>query len=214
MAPVPAPTLPSSTGPAVAAAAARRPWAAPGRTTDEPCPRSNRDMPTTIGTTPALVGSPTPRSSRSRMTPSAAARPKADPPERTTASIRSIIRIGSSRSKSRVAGAPPLTSPEATVPSGNRTTVQPVRASRSVQWPTVTPSISVSTRPTVPPARGPHRAGGPQWARRNETSTRSGPRRPSGPCRGRQRPRRDAAGSSPRGTGRRRGTRQERAPDS
>ena len=39
------------------------------------------------------------------------------------------MRSGASRSNSRVAGAPPRTSPDATVPSGNSTTVQPVRAS-------------------------------------------------------------------------------------
>ena len=36
------------------------------------------------------------------------------------------MRVGSRRANSRVAGAPPRTSPDATVPSGNTTTVQPV----------------------------------------------------------------------------------------
>ena len=42
------------------------------------------------------------------------------------------MRSGSSRSNSRVAGAPPRTSPGVTVPSGNSTTVQPVAAAALV----------------------------------------------------------------------------------
>ena len=91
------------------------------------------------------VANPTPSASSTRTTPSAAASPKADPPDSTTASSRATVRVGASSSNSRVAGAPPRTSPDAVVPSGNRTTVQPVRATRSLQWPTRTPSTSVIT---------------------------------------------------------------------
>src|SRR3972149_2660623 len=42
----------------------------------------------TIGTTPAGVGNPTPRSSRRRITPAAASSPNALPPARTRAWIR------------------------------------------------------------------------------------------------------------------------------
>ena len=81
-----------------------------------------------------------------RMTPSAAASPKAEPPLRTTASSRSTVRWGSSSASSRDAGAPPRTSPDATVPSGSSTTVQPVRPPASVQCPTRTPGTAVITR--------------------------------------------------------------------
>src|SRR3954462_11751639 len=79
------------------------------------------------------------------MTPSAVANPNADPPLRATASMRATRRSGDSRSHSRVAGAPPRTSPDATVPAGNRATVHPVFATGSVQCPTRTPGMSVIT---------------------------------------------------------------------
>src|SRR5581483_5669861 len=94
-----------------------------------------------MGTGPAAVGKPCPRSARKRTTPSAAASPKADPPDSTTASTRSTSREGSSSAVSRVAGAPPRTSPEPTVPAGAHTTVTPV--SGPVQWPTRMPATSV-----------------------------------------------------------------------
>src|SRR5438067_9302552 len=84
-----------------------------------------------------------PRSSQNRTTPSQAANPNADPPDRTTASSLATSLSGESSSHSRVAGAPPRTSPDATVPSGKSTTVHPVDATSSVQWPTRTPGISV-----------------------------------------------------------------------
>ena len=100
-----------------------------------PTSRSNSDSPTTIGTGPAPVAKPTPASARWAITPSPAASPNAEPPESTSASMRSTRRSGASSANSRVAGAPPRTSPDATVPSGNSTTVHPVRATASVQWP-------------------------------------------------------------------------------
>ena len=113
--------------------------------------RSKSASVTTIGTGPAPVAKPDPCSAHQRITPSAAASPNAEPPVSTTASSRSTMRSGASRSNSRVAGAPPRTSPDAVVPSGNRITVQPVCASGCVQWPTRTPGMSVITlRPPRP----------------------------------------------------------------
>ena len=80
----------------------------------------------TMGTGPAAVSYPSPRSARYRITPSAAASPKAEPPARTIASMRVTVREGSSRSISRVAGAPPRTSPDPTEPDANNMTVTPV----------------------------------------------------------------------------------------
>ena len=57
-----------------------------------------------------------------------------------------FARIGSSSSISRLAGAPPRTSPEAVVASSNSSTVQPVCS--PVQWPTRTPK-SASGQSTV-----------------------------------------------------------------
>jgi L-aminopeptidase/D-esterase-like protein len=51
----------------------------------------------------------------------------------------------------QLAGAPPRTSPEATTPSGNSTTVHPVRATGSVQCPTRTPATSVINVPSLAP---------------------------------------------------------------
>src|SRR6516164_8362283 len=96
-----------------------------------------------MGTGPANVGKPMPRSSHQRTTPSQAASPNADPPVSTTALMDSTVRPGSSSAHSRVPGAAPRTSPEAVVPAGRSTTVQPVLASASVQWPTRTPGTDV-----------------------------------------------------------------------
>ena len=75
------------------------------------------------------------------MTPSAAARPNAEPPVRTTASTRATSFVGSRSAVSRDAGAPPRTSTDPNVPSGGSTTVIPVPA--PVQLPTRTPATSV-----------------------------------------------------------------------
>src|SRR5262249_28315710 len=77
-------------------------------------------------------------SARYRTTPSAAARPNAEPPVSTTASTCATTRRGESTAISRVAGAPPRTSALPTVPSGNNSTVTPVP--RPVQWPARTPA--------------------------------------------------------------------------
>jgi hypothetical protein len=61
------------------------------------------------------------------MTPLAASRPKALPPDNTIAWTRGTLFEGSSSSMSRVPGAPPRTSTPATMPSAPvRITVQPV----------------------------------------------------------------------------------------
>src|SRR5581483_2474614 len=150
VAPRPAPTRPeTAAAPRAASTAAARPSSGPGvRATG----RSNSAAPTTIGTTPAAVGKPCPRSARNRITPSAAASPKADPPLSTTASIRSTSRVGSSSPSSRVAGAPPRTSPEPTVPAGAHTTVTPV--SGPVQCPTRIPGTSVMPSESAQVAAG------------------------------------------------------------
>src|SRR5438445_10552793 len=94
----------------------------------------------TIGTVPAAVAYPCPWSARNRITPSAAASPKAEPPASTIASTRVTVREGSSKSTSRVAGAPPRTSAEPTEPEGNNTTVTPVEL--RVTCPTRTPGTA------------------------------------------------------------------------
>ena len=82
----------------------------------------------TIGTRPAMVSWPRPRSSHQRMTPDAASRPKALPPLSSSAVTSATEASGPSRSVSRVAGPPPRTSTAPTVPGGGRITVQPVPA--------------------------------------------------------------------------------------
>jgi len=171
VAPVAAPTGPSATGPAVAASHAARPSAGPGRTVGSPRPRSKSPAPTTMGTTPAEVATPMPRSSQNRITPSQAASPNAEPPVSTSASSRATRRWGSRRAHSRVAGDPPRTSPEATVPAGKSTTVQPVAARASVQCPTRTPATSVITRAWTRSRESP---GGAHGETRALTGSRAG----------------------------------------
>src|SRR5260221_245777 len=97
----------------------------------------------TIGTTALPTATPRPRSASQRMTPSAAERPKAEPPERQMPSTRSTRQAGSSRSVSRVPGAPPRISTEAMAGVSHSTTLTPER--RRVSWalPTRMPSTSV-----------------------------------------------------------------------
>src|ERR687885_115679 len=84
-----------------------------------------------------------PRSASARATPDAASSPNALPPHSTTAWTRSISVPGRHRSVSRVPGAAPRTATPATAPARHSTTVQPVSASRSDQWPTSMPATSV-----------------------------------------------------------------------
>src|SRR5690606_12476312 len=86
------------------------------------------------------------------MTPAAAARPKALPPVSRMAWIRSTRESGRSKSVSRVPGAGPRTSTQATAPSGgNSTTVQPVIPTGSPAWPTCTPGTWVMPPPRPRP---------------------------------------------------------------
>jgi hypothetical protein len=95
-----------------------------------------------MGTLATIASKPTPRSDRNRITPSAAASPNALPPVSKTALTSWTSVPGRRRSVSRVPGAPPLTSPDPTVPGGQRTTVHPVAPTRSVSWPTSRPATS------------------------------------------------------------------------
>ena len=66
-----------------------------------------------------------PFSRSAACTPDAASRPKAEPPDSTMALTASTELCGSSRSVSRVPGAPPSTCTPATAGSSQRTTVTP-----------------------------------------------------------------------------------------
>src|SRR3712207_345873 len=90
------------------------------------------------------ISRPTPFSSRKRTTPSAAERPKALPPVSRRPWVPLTAPMGPRRSVSRVPGEEPRTSTPTTAPSGssNMTTVQPVRPSPAVAWPTSTPGTS------------------------------------------------------------------------
>ena len=135
-APAPAPTLPTATGSEEADSAARNPDSAFGRTVGSPTPKSNRIAAGTIGTTLPPTGNPTPSPSKNRMTPSAAAKPYALPPDSTTACTLSTLASGLSKSVSRVPGPPPRTSTPATAPLRVNTAVQPVEPEACVQCPT------------------------------------------------------------------------------
>ena len=144
VAPAPAPTCPVASGPPCSAAVkAATPSSGPGRMPPE-LTRSYTAAAGTIGTFPPAVEKPRPCASSDRITPSAAASPNADPPASTTASTFWTSRCGSSSAVSRLAGAPPRTSPDAIVPSGTVTTVTPVPS--PVQWPTPMPETSVIRR--------------------------------------------------------------------
>ena len=84
----------------------------------------------TLGTVkitgPAGVGYPRPAASSSCITPSAAARPNALPPESRIACACSTDIPGASNAVSRDPGAAPRVSPAMTLGSGRRHTVQPV----------------------------------------------------------------------------------------
>src|SRR5262245_20234015 len=89
------------------------------------------------------MAKPRPRSRSSACTPAPASRPKAEPPDSTTASMRSAVRCGSSRSVSRVAGAPPRTSTATVAGSAKTIAVTPEARRASSACPTRTPATSV-----------------------------------------------------------------------
>ena len=133
-APVPAPTQPVATGPLSAARQAFSPHSAlMGGTNSDPRSRSYKAAAGTIGATnPLSSGKPKPFGASQRTTPSAAARPKTEPPESTTACACSTRFAGASKSVSRVQGPDPRTSTPATAPSGQTATVTPLAAAVSV----------------------------------------------------------------------------------
>src|SRR5579871_3492179 len=96
-----------------------------------------------MGTTCAPTWMPSPRSSRNRITPLAASRPKALPPESKIACTCCTVLVGCSRSVSRVPGAEPRTSTPAVAPFSKSRTVQPVGRRASVNCPTLMPCTSV-----------------------------------------------------------------------
>ena len=82
------------------------------------------------------------------MTPSAVARPYADPPARVTAWHTVSLPCTPSAAASRVPGAAPRTAMAPMVPSGASTTVHPELPEGAVQVPMRTPSIpSAISRP-------------------------------------------------------------------
>src|SRR2546425_404054 len=147
VAPVPAPTDPSATSPDATLHARYASSAVGQRSALPPGARSKSKITAvgTIGTMPAdPTGRPRPRSLSQRITPSAAPSPKAEPPVRRTASMRSTTWRGVSASSSRVPVARPRTAQAARIPlSGPSTTLQPVARSRSVQCPTEIPRTAV-----------------------------------------------------------------------
>src|SRR4029434_883360 len=99
---------------------------------------------------------PRPCSRSQACTPDAASRPKADPPDKTMASMLSTVSAGSSRAVSRVPGPPPRTSTLAITASSKTTAVTPEPSLGSPACPTRTPGISViRLRAIVTPGRNP-----------------------------------------------------------
>ena len=141
--PQPAPCGPWAT-PLAAAVTAARPIAASGVTLASPTPRSNKTAAGTMGTRAMPISMPMPDCAKKRMTPSAAARPKALPPLKTTACACSTRLPGRRTSVSRVPGAAPRTLTPAIAPSrGPKTTVTPVRADSFSICPTRMPCTFV-----------------------------------------------------------------------
>lgn len=146
VAPVPAPTLPWSTGPDCAASNALRPSAGYGFSTQSCAPppdRSKRIAAGTIGTRWPAAGNPRPASRSPIITPSAAANPKAEPPDRTSASTCWTVAFSAKRSVSRVPGAPPIICRAATIGASQTRTVTPDFRTVSEAWPRRSPATSV-----------------------------------------------------------------------
>src|SRR5215210_7132321 len=85
---------------------------------------------------------PTPLSSRNRLTPSAAASPKALPPVNSRACLCASTPVGCRPAVPRVSGEEPRASMPTTVARSKRTAVHPVAPAASVAWPTSTPGTS------------------------------------------------------------------------
>ena len=97
-----------------------------------------------MGTRAPPKRKPTLCSSSQRITPLAASRPNALPPDSTMACTFSTTFSGASSSVSRVPGAAPRTSTPATTPSPASTTVHPVGRPVTVMCPTLSPETAVS----------------------------------------------------------------------
>src|SRR5215213_1057685 len=85
---------------------------------------------------------PTPLSSRNRLTPSAAASPKALPPVNSRACLCASTPVGCRPAVPRVSGEEPRASIPTTVVRSKRIAVHPVTPAASVAWPTSTPGTS------------------------------------------------------------------------
>ena len=99
--------------------------------------------PGTMGMTPWGMAKPCPCSRKKRMTPSAAARPKALPPASSRPCTVSTWASGRMSSVSRQPGAKPGTAMPGVKPCGQRMAVQPVWFRSSVAWPASRPSMAV-----------------------------------------------------------------------
>ena len=96
-----------------------------------------------MGMTPCGMAKPCPCSRKKRMTPSAAARPKALPPASSRPCTVSTWDSGRMSSVSRQPGAKPGTAMPGVKPCGQRMAVQPVWFRSSVAWPASRPSMAV-----------------------------------------------------------------------
>ena len=97
----------------------------------------------TIGTLTGPIANPLPFRRKWSATPLVASKPKAEPPERTTASIPWTVLSGSSKSVSLVPGAPPITEYEAVIGFKLVKTLTPDFRTQSSEFPTSIPGTSV-----------------------------------------------------------------------
>src|SRR3990170_1397955 len=108
-----------------------------------PFRRSKTMACTAMGTLIERIIRPRPWPRRKEPPPPAASRPNSEPPESTTASMLVTVISGSSRAVSRLPGAPPRVTPDATFAWSKTTTVTPVATRASCAWPTRMPARSV-----------------------------------------------------------------------
>ena len=89
------------------------------------------------------MAKPSPLSRKYSITPLVASKPKADPPERTTALIPCTVLSGSSKSVSLVPGAPPITQYDAVIGLELVKMLTPDLRICSSEFPTSNPGTSV-----------------------------------------------------------------------
>ena len=128
----------------------RMPSRAVGRARWSPKARSNMTAVGTMGTRVTPTSKPMFLSSRYLMTPPAASRPKALPPDRNIPWTSSTTWATPRASTCLVPAALPLTSIPQVAPLSKRMTVQPVQPSKSEAWPTRMPSMSVMALSMAP----------------------------------------------------------------